>query len=345
MVEVKVKGTYADSSILVGESITNIAKHLPASGVFVLTDDKVRSLYGKHFESHPTFTIRQGEGNKTLQTVEQIYRWLLDNDADRSSFILAVGGGIVCDVAGFVASTFMRGVRFGFVSTTLLSQVDASVGGKNGVNLEGFKNIVGCFNQPEFVICDPQMLLTLDERDYRSGLAEVIKHTLIADAAMFAYIEQNADRLLARDAEAINRVVENSVRIKANIVSMDEREKGERRKLNLGHTWGHAVEKLTHLPHGEAVSIGMMFAAQLSAQKGLMSADEVQRLKALLEKLQLPTSASFDRETAFGYMLKDKKKEKSTIHFVLMEGIGSTRVEPLSTAELQDCYKKMEAAL
>ena len=162
---------------------------------------------------------------------------------------------------------------------------------------------------------------------------------------MFAYIEQNSDRLLARDAEAINRVVENSVRIKANIVSMDEREKGERRKLNLGHTWGHAVEKLTHLPHGEAVSIGMMFAAQLSAQKGLMSADEVKRLKALLEKLQLPTSASFDRATAFTYMLKDKKKEKSTIHFVLMEGIGSTRVEALSTTELQDCYKKMEATL
>lgn len=345
MVEVEVKGMQARSTVLVGESVANIAKHLPSSGVFVLTDEKVKGHYGDHFAHLPSFSIGQGEDNKTLQTVEQIYRWLLDNNADRSSFILAVGGGIVCDVAGFVASTFMRGIRFGFVSSTLLSQVDASVGGKNGVNLDGYKNIVGTFNQPEFVICDPAMLTTLDARDYRSGLAEVVKHTLIADAEMFEFIEQNVDKLLARDAEAINLVVENSIRIKAKVVSMDEREKGERRKLNLGHTWGHAVEKLTHLPHGEAVSIGLVFAAQLSHLSGLMSSSDVQRLKTLLEKLQLPTSASFDRKKAFEYMLKDKKKEQSFIHFILMEGIGSTRVAPLSTLELEDYFKTMEGML
>lgn len=345
MVEVKIEGTAADSSILVGESIRNLGKYLPTSGVFVITDDRVKSLYGEHFDSYPTFTIGQGEEHKTMQTVEQLYRWLLHHDADRSSFILAVGGGIACDVAGYVASTFMRGIRFGFVSTTLLAQVDASVGGKNGVNLDGYKNIVGTFNQPEFVICDPELLATLDERDFRSGLAEVVKHTLIADADMFAYIEQNSHRLLARDPETINRVVENSVRIKARIVSMDERERGERRKLNLGHTWGHAVEKLTHLPHGEAVSIGMMFAAHLSHQRQMMAAADVQRLKALLQKLQLPTTASYDRDRAFTYLLKDKKKEQAVIHFVLMNGIGQTRVEPLTIAQILDHYNKMEASL
>lgn len=345
MVEVKVKGTYADSSILVGESIGNIQQYLPAEGVFVLTDEKVKGLYGDHFKAYPSFTIGQGEAHKTLQTAEQIYRWLLENDADRSSFILAVGGGLVCDVAGYIASTFMRGLRFGFVSTTLLSQVDASVGGKNGVNLDGYKNIIGCFNQPEFVICDPKMLLSLDERDYRCGLAEVVKHTLIADNAMFSYIEQHIGPLLNRDSEAINRVVENSVRIKAGIVSMDEREKGERRKLNLGHTWGHAVEKLTKLPHGESVSIGLVFAAHLSHLKGTLSKEEQQRIVTLLSNLGLPTTASFDREQAFRYMLKDKKKEQATIHFITMNSIGRADVTPLSTSELQQYYKKMEAFL
>lgn len=345
MVEVKVKGTYAESVILVGEAIGNVHKYLPLDGVFVITDEKVKQLYGKHLKAYPSFTVGQGEAHKTLQTVEQIYRWLLENNADRSSFILAVGGGLVCDVAGYVASTFMRGVRFGFVSTTLLSQVDASVGGKNGVNLDGFKNIIGTFNQPEFVICDPEMLQTLDKRDYISGLAEVVKHTLIADAEMFSFIENNVDRLIRRDAEAINTVVENSVRIKAKVVSMDEREKGERRKLNLGHTWGHAVETLTHLPHGEAVSIGLVFSAKLSVLKGLMTQEQCTRTINLLNRLGLPTTAEFDRQTAFGYMLKDKKKEKATIHFILMNGIGNATVKAIGTDQLHEDFVKMEASL
>lgn len=345
MVEVKVKGAYAESSILVGESIANIGKYLPESGVFVLTDEKVKHLYGHHFEAYPSFTIGQGEEHKTLQTVEHIYRWLLENDADRGSFILAVGGGVVCDIAGYAASTFMRGIRFGFVSTTLLSQVDASVGGKNGVNLDGFKNLIGTFNQPSFVICDPATLATLDDREYRSGLAEVVKHTLIADASMFSFIEQNSDNLLARKEETINTVVENSVKIKARIVSMDEREKGERRKLNLGHTWGHAVEKATKLPHGESVSIGLIFAAELSKKYGLLCNNDIQRLRTLLKKLGLPTAAQFDKQQAFRYMLKDKKKEMSTIHFILMEGIGQVIVKSLSTDQLLNDFNEMEASL
>ena len=345
MVEVKVKGTDAESSILIGETIANVGNYLPSTGVYVLTDKKVEHLYGHHFAAYPSFTIGQGEEHKTLQTVETIYRWLLENNADRSSFILAVGGGLVCDVAGYVASTFMRGIKFGFVSSTLLSQIDASVGGKNGVNLDGFKNIIGTFNQPKFVICDPNMLTTLDERDYRSGLAEAVKHTLIADAEMFSFIEENSEKLLARDADTVSRVVENSVNIKTRIVSMDERETGERRKLNLGHTWGHAVEKTTQLPHGESVSIGLAFAAKLSNRYGLMNENEVQRLLRLLNKLGLPTSVSLDKQKAYSYMLKDKKKEMSSIHFILMEGIGSAKIELLSTKLLHDHFNEMEASL
>lgn len=345
MVEVKVNGTYTDSSILIGESIQNVGKYIPPTGVFVVTDEKVKSIYGSSFAHLPCFCIGQGEEHKSLQTAESIYRWLLSQDADRSSFILAIGGGIVCDVAGYVASTFMRGVRFGFVSTTLLSQVDASVGGKNGVNLDGYKNIVGTFNQPEFVICDPQTLISLDERDFRAGLAEVVKHTLIADSDMFRYLEQNSTLLANRNVEAISKVVENSVRIKAQIVSNDEREQGERRKLNLGHTWGHAVEKLTKLPHGEAVSLGLIFAAKLSKLKGLITSNDVARIEQLLRSLMLPTSLDLDKKLAYSYMLKDKKKEKSFIHFILMEGIGKVNVTSLSVEELGLLFKDLEAEI
>lgn len=345
MVEVKVSGTQANSSVFIGESIQNIGKYLPSTSIFVITDLKVNQLYGNYFNSYPTFNIGQGEEHKSLKTVEQIYRWLLENNADRGSFILAVGGGLVCDVAGFVASTFMRGIRFGFVSTTLLSQVDASVGGKNGVNLDGYKNIIGTFSQPEFVICDPEMLKTLDERDYISGLAEVVKHTLIADELMLSYIDLNFEKLLDRDPETINRVVENSVNIKAAVVSRDEREKGERRKLNLGHTWGHAVEKVTHLPHGESVSIGLMFAAKLSELRGLLTPTEVEQLKNILNKLKLPTKAEFDKPEVFKHMLKDKKKEKSLIYFVLLNGLGKVVVEPITTKELEEAFKILEDSL
>jgi 3-dehydroquinate synthase len=256
-------------------------------------------------------------------------------EADRSSFIVGIGGGIVCDIAGFIASTYLRGVRVGFVASTLLSQVDASVGGKNGVNFEGYKNMVGVFNQPEFVVCDMNLLKTLPEKEVLCGLAEVVKHAAIGDADLFSYLEKYYKRALQLDAEVIEKIVYDSVLIKSSIVNKDEKEEGERRKLNFGHTLGHALEKTTGAPHGEAVSAGMVVASALSEKRGYLSTEEKERIEALLKKFQLPTRVQLDGKRVLDAVRKDKKREGEEINFVLLQGIGQAVVEKISMEELE----------
>ncbi|OQX73235.1 MAG: 3-dehydroquinate synthase, partial [Bacteroidetes bacterium 4484_276] len=222
MTSIKVSGETASSEILIGEHISNFKKHLPDGKTIVITDKNVNKLYGRYWIDLPSIVIGRGEGNKTLETAQLIINKLLELNADRSTFILGIGGGIVCDVAGFTASIFMRGLRFGFISTTLLSQVDASIGGKNGVNFKGFKNIVGVFNQPEFVICDPTVLKTLERKEISNGLAEIVKHALIADAEMFGFLEKNSNNLLDLDESVVQKLVTRSVEIKSGIVNRDE---------------------------------------------------------------------------------------------------------------------------
>jgi 3-dehydroquinate synthase len=256
--------------------------------------------------------------------------------ADRGSFIVGIGGGIVCDVAGFVASTYMRGVRFGFVSTTLLSQVDASVGGKNGVNFGGYKNIVGVFSQPEFVICDPNLLSTLPAREFQCGFAEVVKHGAIADEDLFVYLEQNWSRALEHDPQVIEKVVYDSAIIKSTVVNRDATEQGERRKLNFGHTLGHGIEKVLQVPHGEAVSAGMVLASQLSVKKGYLQAEDATRLSNLLDKFRLPVRLEFNRQQVFEAIGKDKKREGDSLKFVLLKRIGEAVVNEISVQEIVD---------
>ena len=337
MKRIEVKGENSTSSILVGESILNLKDYIPTKNVFIITDSNVHRLYKAHFPKFPVFIMEPGEEHKRLATAEAIYIWLLQECADRSCVIVGIGGGIVCDMAGFVASTYMRGVKFGFVSSTLLSQVDASVGGKNGLDLDGYKNIIGTFNQPEFVICDTSMLATLPITELRCGLAEVMKHTLISSKAMFEMLEENYNKVLSLDKEIVNMFVEHSVVTKADIVSKDEREQGDRRKLNLGHTWGHAIERITGIPHGEAVSIGLAFTAWLSEKRGLLGIVERERIIYLLNQLGLPTSSDVSREAAMDSLLHDKKRDGSKLHFVLMEGIGKVRVEAISVDDLKRC--------
>ncbi len=337
MKRIEVKGEKSTSVILVGESLLNLRNYISTESVFIITDTNVEKLYRTHFPKFPVFVMKPGEAHKNLTTAETIYRWLLEVGADRSSFIVGIGGGVVCDMAGFIASTYMRGVRFGFVSSTLLAQVDASVGGKNGVDFDGFKNVIGTFNQPEFVICDTAMLATLPITELRCGLSEVIKHTLIAVKAMFEILEQNFCKVLSLEKETIDLIVEHSVRTKAEIVSRDEREHGDRRKLNLGHTWGHAVEKITGIPHGEAVSIGLAFASWLSEKRKVLSASDRKRILNLLSALGLPVSSDVSRDAALEALLHDKKREGGILHFVLIEGIGNAQVEAISVDELKKC--------
>jgi 3-dehydroquinate synthase len=276
-----------------------------------------------------------GEKNKTMDTINRIMEKLVEFEADRSSFLLAVGGGIVCDVGGFAASIYMRGIPFGFVSTTLLSQVDASVGGKNGVNHEGYKNMVGVFNQPEFVICDSSMFSTLDTEEFRSGFAEIIKAGAIRDRSLFDYCRENAKEALNNDREVITRMVYDSVKIKANIVEADEKEKGERRLLNFGHTFAHAIEKITGTPHGKAVSTGMVLAARVSQKLGILTGDEVEDIMNVLMAYGLPTEAKIPVQELFKAMKQDKKREGDSIHLVLLEKIGCAITRKVSYTELQ----------
>ncbi len=329
MTVIEIKGSSGSSRLLIGESLSNFRNYLPGNRTIIITDQVVNKLYGQYWKEFPVVIIGQGESFKTIETVQMIIRKLLELNADRSTFILGIGGGIVCDVAGFVASVFMRGLRFGFISTTLLSQVDASVGGKNGVNFDGFKNIVGVFNQPDFVLCDPVVLKTLDRSEVSNGLAEIVKHALIADAAMLDFIEQNTDAVMDLREEAIEQLVLRSVEIKSAIVNRDEKETGERRKLNFGHTFGHAIENRAGISHGNAVSIGMVIAARFSKEKGYLSKNDLDRIINLLVKLELPVAQTLQPELIFEALVKDKKRVDSSIHFVLLKGVGEAVVEEL----------------
>ncbi len=332
----EIHGKMGSSLIAVGESFGNIFSYIPKEKTIIITDQNVRRLYEAQFPACPVIEIGMGEGIKTLETMGEIYAKLMELDADRSCFILGIGGGIVCDITGFVASTYLRGVRFGFVSTTLLSQVDASVGGKNGVNFAGYKNMVGTFNQPEIVICDPNMLKTLPQDELCNGFAEIVKHAAIADEEMFAYLEADYDKALRLDADTIEKLVYDSVKIKAAVVNADERESGERRKLNFGHTFGHAVEKTTGIAHGAAVSVGMAIAARLSVQKGLLAQKDADRIGRLLENLKLPIRVSVHKDKISDALKKDKKRENDQIKFVLLDRIGHALVKDISVSELQE---------
>ncbi|MDA3898507.1 MAG: 3-dehydroquinate synthase [Desulfobacteraceae bacterium] len=341
MKKIEIQGKTGHSQIFVGERLKNLASYLDQKQVVIITDDNVAGFYEKDFPKAHVIRIGTGEGVKTLKTVEGIYQQLIDLEADRSLFLLGIGGGIVCDMSGFVASTYLRGVDFGYVPTTLLAQVDASVGGKTGVNFMGYKNMVGVFNQPEFVICDPGVLTTLPQRDLISGFAEIVKHAAIADESYFTYLEENAAKALALDPAVLQQIIYDSVMIKAEIVNRDETEKGERRKLNFGHTFGHAVEKTAGIPHGESVSIGMIVASLLSMNKNLLAEKDVDRLRNLLTLFNLPVGIEADKTKMLDALARDKKREGDDIYFVLLSEIGRAVVEKITLAELERVLQSM----
>lgn len=334
MQEIIINGLFGKSTILVGDSIDKLKDRIPHNNFFIIADSCLKALYYHRLPNVPVYYLTALEEQKSISTATSIYQWLLEHNADRSSFIVGMGGGITCDLAGFVASTFMRGVDFGLVPTTLLAQVDASVGGKNGVNLNGFKNIVGTITQPKWVLCDISLLASLPDEEYKNGLAEMVKHALILDENKFSFMERNQRELLTFNAELLPYLVSRSVQIKAQIVSEDERESGVRRKLNLGHTWGHAIETVTGISHGMAVSIGMAFAARFSVYKGYLCHNECKRIIELLNGLNLPTSADATTQTVLQALQHDKKRQQDSIHFVFIDKIGSVKTELIKIDEI-----------
>lgn len=305
----------------------------------LVTNPTVMGLYGKKvlallegagFEAVPA-EIPDGEEYKALSTAEHLYDLAYSRELDRKSPVIALGGGVVGDLAGFVAATYLRGVPFIQIPTTLLAQVDSSVGGKVAVNHPRGKNIIGAFYQPRVVLADLSTLKTLDAREIRAGMAEVIKYGVIADRKFFGWLEDNMERALALDPEVLEEIVSVSCRIKAEVVQEDETEQGRRAVLNFGHTVGHAVESLTGYNvyrHGEAVSIGMAAAARMAEKMGLIGRPERERLVSLLVRAGLPVTVPdyLGREELAGSMRRDKKVISSRLTFVLPTAIGKVDI-------------------
>jgi 3-dehydroquinate synthase len=285
--------------------------------------------------------IPDGEEHKTLASLAAIYDRLLAAGFERGSPIIALGGGVVGDVAGFAAATLLRGVPFIPVPTTLLAQVDSSVGGKTGINHPAGKNLIGAFYQPQLVLADIDTLKTLPRRQFLSGLAEVIKYGAILDADLFALIEQQLDRVLALDGDLLRHLVRRSCELKAMVVQRDERESDYRAILNFGHTLGHAIENVTaykRYAHGEALAIGMVFAAALSATRGHCDREPMQRITGLLQRADLPVDLPVELlgEPLTRAVAGDKKASGGKVKFVCLTSIGQTRFENLSSEEITD---------
>jgi 3-dehydroquinate synthase len=329
------------SEILVGEKWETVAELLPGKGVVIITDDNVFKLYGDRFPDVPVYSLAPGEESKKLEVIGYLAEKLLEAGIDRDGFVLAVGGGVVSDITGFLASIYMRGIRCGYISSTLLSQVDASTGGKNGVDLGGTKNILGTFRQPEFVICDPAMLQTLPQQEYLSGLAELIKTAIIGDKELFDLIEGRYDEIMSRNPSLLTLLVAKSVRFKGLVVSQDEKEKGLRRILNFGHTFGHAVEMHKMLKHGFAIAAGMQLATDFSYEKGYINHEEKARIIDLLKKFKLIDNLEMSEDQMAKLVIHDKKKSGTDIHFVFVQGIGKAISEKVPVTEILGFYKRL----
>lgn len=340
-------------NILIGRNLLpRLGDHLShlksARRALVVTNPAINPLYGKAVSEGlqsaglavECVEIPEGETHKTLQDAQTVYNHLIANQYDRNTLLVALGGGVIGDLTGFVAATFLRGVSYIQVPTTLLSQVDSSVGGKTAVNHPQGKNLIGAFYQPRLVAIDLDTLSSLPADEFRAGMAEVIKYGVIADPQLFAFLEKNSEKILAKDTECLAAIIETSCAIKARVVEQDERESSYRMILNFGHTLGHAIEALTHYSrykHGEAVAIGMVYAAKLSRQLGHCSADVVGQIAAQVERFGLPSGLpEFSAADYIKTLYWDKRVHDKNIRFILVKDIGTVEiVDRVSEADIE----------
>lgn len=354
----EVRTTYSVyPSVVRRGALGEAADHIPAKagGVFAITTEDVWRLHGDKLQQSlnghtaEVLFFPGGEKNKRLAPVEQLAEQMLERHGDRTSLVIGFGGGIVTDVAGFLAAIFMRGVPVLQIPTTLLAQVDAAVGGKTGVNLRAGKNLIGSFHQPLAVLIDPDLTATLPEREFRAGLFEVLKCGVIRDAAMFDVMAERSGDVLAMAPEVVDGLIAGAVRIKAEVVSADERESGLRRILNFGHTIGHAIEAETEYVrflHGEAIAWGMIAAAHLASLRGLLSAKDCDRIVAAIHLYgPLPDAGDLDPERLIARLGSDKKTLQGNIHFVLPTEIGAvTVVSGIERRHIREAIDRMLAS-
>lgn len=307
--------------------------------VVIISDSNVYKLYKEFFGNHNKIIIPPGEKEKSLKRIESILNDFVELGIDRNSLVVGFGGGVVCDIAGFAASIFMRGVNFGFIASTLLAQVDAAIGGKNGVNLYKNKNFAGLINQPEFVFCDVRLLKTLSPEEFKSGLAEIIKYAIIADPELFTLLKNNKIKILEyRDLEILLELVDKCIQIKNNIIRNDPNDNDLRRIFNFGHSFGHAIETESNLLHGMAIIKGMRVACEISVQKGQLSANVKKEILNLFDLYEYDSNIKIS-EKHFELIKNDKKKDKKSINFILINDIGKPIIENISFNDLEKLAK------
>ncbi|MBL7729757.1 MAG: 3-dehydroquinate synthase [Chitinophagaceae bacterium] len=323
----------ASTEIHFGSGISHLRKIADPKFTVLITDENVYHAHTRRFRGWNTIVLKAGEAYKVQATVDAVVETLIEMEADRKTILVGVGGGVITDITGYVASVYMRGLRFGFIPTSILAMVDAAVGGKNGIDVGEYKNMVGTIRQPAFILYDMTVLNSLPQVEWENGFAEIIKHACIKDAAMFNALEANTLKYYRSKRRAIEELVQRNVLIKAKVVQKDEFEKGDRRLLNFGHTLGHALETQYELLHGQAISIGMTFACHLSAKQ--CGFTQNQRVVNVLEKYNLPAYASFNKQKVFDILKMDKKRERKEMNYVLLEKIGKGMVKTISMNDLQ----------
>jgi 3-dehydroquinate synthase len=307
----------------------------------VITDSNVFKRHKKKFDGFKTIVIPAGEQHKTQDTVDNIIQRLIAFGADRQFFLLGVGGGVVTDITGYVAAIYMRGLSFGFVPTTILAQVDAAIGGKNGIDVGIYKNLVGTIRQPDFILFDYSYLDSLPEQQWINGFAEIIKHACIKDPELFALLEKYDLSAFRYDEQLLAPLITTNVMIKSDIVQLDEFEHGDRMLLNFGHTLGHAIENKYQLLHGHAISKGIVVAVEISEKLNHLSTTDKDRVINLLRRYRLPVTIDFDRQKAFEVIQMDKKRVSHKINFVLLNTIGQAVVKSIPLYELEQIIQDL----
>jgi 3-dehydroquinate synthase len=333
MIKKRFQLTSATVDVFIDADFSYLEKLVPKEQAFIITDENVFNSHKKILKLWNTIVIKAGEQYKTQETIDSIVKQLIEAGADRTSTLIGVGGGVVTDIAGYVAGVYMRGISFGFVPTTILAMVDAALGGKNGVDVGVYKNMVGLIRQPKFILYDLLLLKSLPQEEWVNGFAEIIKHACIKDSSIFVKLEENNLPFYRKNMDQLALLITRNVQLKMKVVKDDEFETGERKLLNFGHTVGHAIENLYSIPHGHAVSIGMGVACKIS--ENITSFSATIRVTKLLKKYGLPPAFDFDKPAAFKILKSDKKKNKDTIHFILLNKIGKATIIPLPITELE----------
>jgi 3-dehydroquinate synthase len=333
MKHIKYRFSGSSTDFYFAYGISHLKKITEPKATILITDENIFNAHSKRFKGWNTIVLKPGEEFKVQSTADSVIEQLIEFEADRKTTLVGVGGGVITDLTGYVASVYMRGLRFGFIPTSLLALVDASIGGKNGIDVGVYKNMVGIIRQPLFILHDMVFLNSLPQKEWENGFAEIIKHACIKDASMFDELERMTLKKYQQKKTDICKLVQRNASIKAKVVQQDEFEKNQRRLLNFGHTLGHALENQYELMHGQAVAIGMTYACHISKQ--FTGFNQTERVINVIERYGLPTYSTFDKQKAFDILRMDKKRERKDMNYVLLERIGRAIVQPIPMDSLE----------